>query len=231
MRPLVVTGTGTEVGKTIVTAAVAAVMNARGERVAVVKPAQTGLASGDESDVEAVTRLAGVNDVHEIARYPEPLAPATAARRAGIAATPVAVAAETVLGLANRDVVLVEGAGGVLVRLDDAGGTILDIAASVDADILVVAAAGLGTLNATALTCAAIGDRGLRCLGVVIGAWPAQPGVAATANLGDLPSYADAPLLGALPEGSGALSRPDFLRVAHAGLAPDLGGTWHASSQ
>jgi dethiobiotin synthetase len=226
MRPLLVTGTGTEVGKTVVTAAVAAVMSARGERVAVVKPAQTGLAPGEESDVEAVTRLAGVSDVHEIARYPEPLAPATAARRAGIAATPVAAAAEKIRDLADRDLVLVEGAGGVLVRLDDAGGTILDIGVTVDADVLVVAAAGLGTLNATALTCAAIGDSGLRCLGVVIGAWPSQPDLAATANLGDLPSYADAPLLGALPERSGALGRAEFLDVATAGLAPALGGTW-----
>lgn len=228
MRPLVVTGTGTDVGKTVVTAALAAVMEARGDRVGVVKPAQTGLAAGEESDVDTVTRLAGVSDVHEIARYPEPLAPATAARRAGVAPTPVAAAAETIRALGDRDVVLVEGAGGVLVRLDDAGGTILDIGAALDADVLVVTAAGLGALNATALTCAAIADRGLPCLGVVIGAWPARPDLAATTNLGDLPSYAGAPLLGMLPERSGALARPEFLDVATAGLAPSLGGTWRA---
>jgi dethiobiotin synthetase len=214
----------------VVTAALAAVMTARGDRVAVVKPAQTGLAAGEESDMEVVTRLTGVTDVHEIARYPEPLAPATAARRAGIAAIPVDAAAKTIRGLVDRNVVLVEGAGGVLVRLDDAGGTILDIGSALDADVLVVAAAGLGTLNATALTCAAITERRLRCLGVVIGAWPAQPDLAATANLSDLPSYAGAPLLGVLPERSGSLPPPEFLEVATAGLAPALGGNWQAET-
>lgn len=226
MRSLVITGTGTGVGKTIVTAAVAAVIAARGERVAVVKPAQTGIATGEESDVETVARLARVTDVHELARYPEPLAPATAARRAGVSAAPVGEAVTAIRDLADREVVLVEGAGGLLVRLDDAGGTLADIAAAIDADVLVVAAAGLGTLNTTALTCNAIRDHGLRCLGVVIGSWPEQPDLAAMANLADLPSYAGAPLLGALPEAMSGLPPEDFLRVARAGLAPALGGTW-----
>ena len=111
-------------------------------------------------------------------------------------------------------------------RLDDTGGTIADLAVALDAEVLVVVAAGLGTLNATALTCNAVRDRGLRCLGVVIGAWPDEPDLAATANLADLPSYAGAPLLGALPDGIGGLGPPEFLAIAKDHLASELGGTW-----
>src|SRR3954451_23687319 len=128
MKTLVISGTGTEVGKTIVTAAVAALASRDGRRVAVVKPAQTGAADGTETDVEAVTRLTGIRDVHELARYPEPLAPATAARRSGQPMVSVGAATEAIRRLTGRDLVIVEGAGGLLVRLDDTGGTIADVA-------------------------------------------------------------------------------------------------------
>jgi dethiobiotin synthetase len=218
MSVLVITGTGTEVGKTIVTATLAATANGAGLRVAVVKLAQTGIAAGDEADVDVVTRLSGVTDVHELARYPEPLAPATAARRAGIAALPVAAMVGRVRALSDRDVVLAEGAGGVLVRLDDDGHTVVDVAAALDAAVVVVAAAGLGTLNATALTCEALRARGVRCAGVVIGSWPVAPDLAAQTNLEDLPSYAGVPLLGVLPEGSGGLDPTAFRAMAASQL-------------
>jgi dethiobiotin synthase len=214
MSVLIITGTGTEVGKTIVTAALAATASDAGLRVAVVKLAQTGIAAVDESDVDIVTRLSGVTDVQELARYPEPLAPATAARRAGVAALPVAAMVDRVRALSDRDVVLVEGAGGVLVRLDDDGHTVVDVAAALDAAVVIVSAAGLGTLNATALTCAALRARGVRCAGVVIGSWPAEPDLAAQANLEDLPSYAGVPLLGVLPAGSGGLDPKAFRAMA-----------------
>ena len=81
---LVVTGTGTGVGKTVVTAAVAALAAARGSRVAVVKPAQTGVGGDEPGDLAEVRRLAGVTDLHELARYPDPLSPAAAARHCGL---------------------------------------------------------------------------------------------------------------------------------------------------
>jgi dethiobiotin synthetase len=221
---LVVTGTGTEVGKTVVTAAVAALAAAAGQRVAVVKPAQTGVPPGGESDIEAVTRLTGLTDVHELARYPDPLAPATAGRLAGIPPLPVAVMADRIRSLTDRDLVLVEGAGGLLVRLDASGATIADLAAALDAELLVVTTPTLGTLNATALTCEAIAARHLVAKGIVIGSWPARPDLAARANLHDLPSYAGCPLLGALPESTGKRTPQDFLTVARNSLTPALGG-------
>ena len=80
---LVISGTGTGVGKTIVTAAIAALAQDQGRRVAVLKPVQTGLADGQPGDLADVGRLAGEITTVELARYPDPLAPETAARRAG----------------------------------------------------------------------------------------------------------------------------------------------------
>jgi dethiobiotin synthetase len=226
MRVLVVTGTGTEVGKTVVTAAIAAIATDAGLRVGVVKVAQTGIGSSEESDVEVVTRLSGVTDVHELVRYPEPLAPATAARRASIPTRSLTSMVAAIRALEDRDLVVVEGAGGLLVRLDVDDATISDIAAELAAEVVVVAAAGLGTLNATALTCEALRTRGLPCAGVVIGSWPSEPDLAALANLDDFETYAHAPLLGAIPQDSGSSSRESFLQIAGRSLSHPRWKTW-----
>jgi dethiobiotin synthetase len=233
---VVVTGTGTGVGKTVVTAALAAIAQARGDRVAVVKPAQTGVRTGepgaDTPDVDTVRRLAGMTDTHELARFPDPLSPEAAARAAGLPPPDMSAAADYVTKLAeSRDLVLVEGAGGLLVRYDPGGTTIADLAVALGAPAVVVAAAGLGTLNHTALTCEALAARGIINKGVVIGSWPREPGLAELANLTDLAVVAGEPIAGVLPEGSGMLGRTEFLAVALAGLGPRLGGeAAHAST-
>jgi dethiobiotin synthetase len=225
-RVLVVSGTGTGVGKTVVTAAIAALAIARGDRVAVVKPAQTGTAAGDIPDTETVRRLTGLADTHELARFPDPLSPQAAARVAGLAPLDLRAAADYVATLAeSRDLVLVEGAGGLLVRYDHGDSTIADLAAALDAPVAVVAAAGLGTLNHTALTLEALAARKLAPAGVVIGSWPRRPGIAELANLTDLQAVAGGPLAGVMPEGAGGLDRAGFLAAATAGLAACLGGT------
>uniref|UniRef100_UPI0024538FC0 ATP-dependent dethiobiotin synthetase BioD n=1 Tax=Nocardia farcinica TaxID=37329 RepID=UPI0024538FC0 len=83
MNTLLVTGTSTDVGKTVVTAALTALARAEGLAVAVCKPAQTGVAPGEPGDLAEVRRLAGPVPTLELARYPEPLAPDTAAGRGG----------------------------------------------------------------------------------------------------------------------------------------------------
>ncbi|HEX5569226.1 MAG TPA: dethiobiotin synthase [Streptomyces sp.] len=228
MPVLVVTGTGTEVGKTVTTAALAAVGVAAGRSVAVLKPAQTGVAAGGPGDTAEVRRLvgAGVTAV-ELARYPDPLAPETAARRAGLPAVrPEAVAEAARKLAAEHDLVLVEGAGGLLVRFDRRGTTLADAARLLGAPVLVVAAAGLGTLNATALTAEALRSRGLECAGVVVGSWPREPDLAARCNLADLPVAAEAPLAGLLPQGAGALEPAVFRERAGGWLTREFGGTW-----
>jgi dethiobiotin synthetase len=219
MGMLVVTGTDTGVGKTIVTAGLAALARERGQRVAVVKPVQTGAAPGEDGDLEDVRRLAAVDDLHELARFDAPLAPATAARRARTSAPTVDEHAAAIAALGDRDLVLVEGAGGLLVHLDGAGGTLADVAARLGAPVVVVARAGLGTLNATALTCEALSRRRIACLGVIIGAWPRTPDLAARCNVDDLPAYTGCPLLGRMPEGAGELSPAAFAAAARSGLS------------
>jgi dethiobiotin synthetase len=190
--------------------------------VAVVTPAQTGVAPGEPGDLDEIRRLTGIDDLHEISRFPQPLAPATAARTAGIEPATIADCAAAVEQLRDRDLVLVEGSGGVLVHLDARGGTLAELALALDAPLLVVARAGLGTLNHTALTCEALRARGVECSGVVIGAWPDDPDLAARCNLDDLPIYAGVPIVGRLPEDAGALDSEAFLAVAREGLAAEV---------
>ncbi|MFJ3927606.1 dethiobiotin synthase [Streptomyces sp. NPDC090022] len=230
MGVVVVSGTGTEIGKTVVTSAIAAAALAAGRSVAVLKPAQTGVGPDEAGDAAEVVRLAGPGvTAAELVRYPEPLAPDTAARRAGLATlapAEIATAAEKLA--AEHDLVLVEGAGGLLVRFDAAGRTLADAARLLAAPVLVVAPAGLGTLNSAALTAEALRARRLDLLGLVVGSWPAEPDLASRCNLADLPSVSGAPLLGAVPQGSGALDPAAFRAAAPGWLAPELHGTWSA---
>ncbi|MDJ0383606.1 dethiobiotin synthase [Streptomyces sp. G-G2] len=227
---VVVSGTGTEIGKTVVTSAIAAAAVAAGRSVAVLKPAQTGVAPGEPGDAAEVARLAGAGvTTLELARYPEPLAPDTAARRSGLApVTPAEVAEAAEKLAAEHDLVLVEGAGGLLVRFDAAGHTLADAARLLGAPVLVVAPAGLGTLNSAALTAEALRARELTGLGIVVGSWPGAPDLASRCNLADLPAVSGLPLIGAVPQGSGSLDPASFRTAAPSWLAPALGGGWSA---
>jgi len=225
MSVVIITGTGTGVGKTVVTAALAALARAGGQSVAVVKPAQTGLPPGAPGDLADVSRLAGITDTHELARFPDPLSPEAAARVAGRPPLDLAAAAETVRGLAaTRRQVLVEGAGGLLVRYDPAGRTIADLALALGAPVLVVAAPGLGTLNHTALTLEALAARGITLAGLVLGSWPENPGPAERNNLADLDVLTQGRVQGVLKAAAGGLGQAAFLDLARGGLAPALGG-------
>ncbi|MER7003530.1 dethiobiotin synthase [Dactylosporangium sp. NPDC000555] len=207
---MVVTGTDTGVGKTVVTAAIAAAATAAGQRVAVVKPAQTGTADGDEPDAVTVARLAEPAATRTLASFPDPLAPLAAARVSGEDPLTAVMAQLAVRSIAeNHDVTLVEGAGGLLVPLGEDGWTALDLASALGATAVVVARAGLGTLNHTALTLEALARRDVPAL-VVFGAWPAEPELVHRTNLHDLPGD----LAGAVPDGAGAMTPPLFRREA-----------------
>ncbi|MFI0373114.1 dethiobiotin synthase [Actinomadura sp. 1N219] len=231
MSVVVVTGTCTGVGKTVVTAALAAVAAVRGASVAVVKPGQTGVRDGEPGDLDEVRRLAGLDDVHEFARFPDPLSPAAAARRAGVPPLRLADVAKRVRDLsADRRLVLIEGAGGLLVRYDDEGATIADLARWLGAAAVVVTRPDLGTLNHTALTLEAMAHRGVQLAGVVVGAWPDDPDLAMRSNVRDLETIAARPLSGVMPAGAGALDPAEFLLAAHRGLAPSFGGSFDAAA-
>lgn len=245
-RVLMVTGTDTDVGKTIVTAALAAVLDRQAPgTVHVDKPAQTGVAPGDPGDAAEVARLSGVTRVSEGVRLMRPMAPLQAARREGVTLPTVADQAARLDRLltstpvsppehpggpdAGIGTLLVEGAGGLLVELDARGGTIADLALALSArghrvETVVVARPHLGTLNHSLLTLEACATRGLDVTGLVLGTWPADPGAVETdtrAHLSDA-SQVGVPMLGALPENAARLTPAQF-RDRAAGWLPGLG--------
>ena len=219
MSLLLISGTSTDVGKTVATAAVAVAARAAGRSVAVCKPAQTGIAPGAPGDLAEVTRLSGVTRTVELARYPEPLAPDTAARRAGMPLLSLGDTVAAVDALSDADLVLVEGAGGLLVRMGEF--TLLDLARKLGAPVLVVAAAGLGTLNHSELTTRTLAAAGVPCAGVIIGSWPAEPDLASQCNRDDLPRVTETPLLGAIPAGAGQWDRARFTVAAPSWFLAD----------
>jgi dethiobiotin synthetase len=212
---LVVTGTGTGVGKTIATAALASTARRAGVDVAVCKPVQTGTETGDD-DLAEVTRLTGLTKVVGLARYPQPLAPLAAAEQAGKSLPSRGNVVKLIRAIDRPgQLTLVEGAGGLLVEIADAGVTLRDVAADLGAAVLVVATAGLGTLNHTALTVESLAVQGLSCAGLVIGNWPLQPGVVENSNRSALARLA--PLRAALPAGAGLMDAAAFAAMsAHA---------------
>lgn len=230
---LAVTGTSTGVGKTIACAAIAAAAGAAGRRVTVVKPAQTGFAAGavrdadgGRSDTDTVAALVpGVTAV-EGRRFPDPLAPLTAARRAGAAPLGRAEAAELVRGFdAPDELVLIEGAGGILVRLgvDGAGApfTLLDLARDLGAPVAVVTDPALGTLNHTELTTRALAAAGVGCAGLILGRWPARPTLAESCNRVQLPELTGVRVVGAVADGAPDLTPPEFAAAAPRWFDPD----------
>ncbi|MFD5868757.1 ATP-dependent dethiobiotin synthetase BioD [Corynebacterium sp. NPDC060344] len=204
MTILCITGTGTDVGKTIATAAIAGLVRSCGREVVVVKPAQTGFPGtgavlGRGGDLDDVERLTGVTDLHGFARYPEPMAPLAAARRAGMPTLRLDDAARRIRALDGPGrTVLVEGAGGLLVRLGADGGPesgadggaeyaaragerigaarewgLPDLAAALPcAKTVVVTSLGLGSLNTAELTVEVARGRGMDVIGLIGGSLP-----------------------------------------------------------
>ena len=228
MTVLIVTGTGTGVGKTIATAALACCAHTAGIDVAVCKPVQTGTgpavgngaAGRGDDDLAEIGRLAGVTNLVPGARYPQPLAPVAAAALAGRPLPTLDGIVESVRATDRSDrLTLVEGAGGLLVELGAGGATLRDIAVALDAPVLVVCQAGLGTLNHVALTLEALGNKGLSCAGLVIGSWPDDPGVAETSNRESLAALA--PVRAVLPAGVGGCEPSDFATMSRSAFDPD----------
>lgn len=203
-----VTGTGTDIGKTVVTAALASHYRSHGYDVVVAKPVQTGAPTG-HGDIFTVKALTDV-DVAEYVRYPEPLAPNLAARRAGVVQVERGELVDWVRQLDDPErVVLVEGAGGLLVRLAD-DFTLANIAADVGAPIIVVTSLGLGSLNWAELTVREAQRRGLQVAGLIGGSMPANPDLATQLNIEELEKVTGVRLWGCIPQGAGAMDVKAF---------------------
>jgi len=217
---VLVTGTDTGVGKTVVSAALAACWAAQGLPVTYVKPAQSGAADGDDDAADVARWAPGVATVVGTV-LAEPLAPAVAARRAGTSLERADLVAP-VAAVGDGGRVVVEGAGGLLVELGTDGTTCADLAAVLDLPLVVVARPGLGTLNHTVLTLAEADRRGLAVAGVVVSGFPADPDVATRTNLAELDRLSGGRLAGVLPR----LADVDAAAMAAAAtwFGPGLGG-------
>lgn len=181
MDGVLVTGTDTGVGKTLISAALA---KAR-PGVTYVKPAQTGLAE-DTPDVDVVRAIAGCG-VRQGRGFDEALAPAVAASRAKVGLR----RADLLAPFHGLDLVIGEGAGGLLVELGTDGTTLADLAVDLELPLVVVCRPGLGTLNHTRLTLEAAWARGITVRGLVVNGWPDEPDLATATNLDQLRAMAE----------------------------------------
>jgi dethiobiotin synthetase len=197
-RGVFVTGTGTEVGKTVVAAAIARTLAATGS-VAVFKPAVSGL---DEyppglPDHELLRLAAGsTQSDEEIApyRYGPPVSPHLAAALAGAPIEPERLLAVAGVAAGSADSLVCEGVGGLLVPLTPTY-LVRDLAVALGHPLVVVAPPGLGTINHTLLTIEAARAAGLAVAAVVLNPWPAEPSAIERSNRETIATLGAAPVL------------------------------------
>jgi dethiobiotin synthetase len=218
---LFVMGTDTGVGKTVLTGGVACALRARGHAVGVAKPVQSGaLAADPEGDAMLLRRWTGVAETaDEIApfSFAAPLAPFVAAQLEDrtIGRGEAVAAVHAVAG--RYEAVLVEGAGGLFVPLGD-DWTVADLAADLALPLLVVARAGLGTVNHTTLTVRAARELGLETAGVVLNG-PSDESSATNARL--IERLAGVPVLGHTPPVEGELTGARLRRLVEDNVDVD----------
>jgi dethiobiotin synthetase len=177
VRGVFVTGTGTDVGKTVVSATIARTHAARGDRVAVFKPAVSGLDEEGEPDHSLLRRVASAGQSEdEVApyRYGPPVSPHLGAELAGETIDPARLRGKALRAADRSDVLVIEGVGGFLVPLT-LGYLVRDFARDLGLPVVVAAGPGLGTINHTLLTVEAVRSVGLEVLAVVLTPWPDAP--------------------------------------------------------
>ncbi len=184
MRGLFVTGTGTGVGKTVVSAALLAAMSAAGVRVCAHKPVVTGLDEPSDTrwppDHELLAGIAGMTP-EEVAplRYGPAVSPHLAASLAGATIDPAdLIARARAAGTGknpSEDILIVEGVGGLLVPLTDEF-TVRDLATALGLPVVIAASPGLGTINHTLLSIESARAADLDVRAVVLTPWPEAPG-------------------------------------------------------
>jgi dethiobiotin synthetase len=204
---LIVTGTDTGVGKTVIAGAIARWLARDGRRVAVFKPVATGCQRRWEGlvseDAEFLASCADArHPLHTICpvRYAEPLAPAVAAARAGERVDWEVIDRAAQLMARESDVMVVEGVGGALVPMDEKH-TFADVARWLQLPAIVVARPGLGTINHTLLTLEALRSRGIPVAGVVINRYPTDtPPLAEETNPRVIEKWGKVPVLCICPD-------------------------------
>lgn len=178
------TGTGTEVGKSVVAAAISRTLAAEGKRVHVFKPAVTGIDEGGEADHELLRRAAGSSQSdEEIApyRYGPPMSPHLAAGMDGEEIEPARLLNAARAAADGADALVCEGVGGLLVPLAP-NYLVRDLAVDLGLPLVVAAPPGLGTINHTLLTLEAVRSAELHVRAVVLTPWPEAPSAIEKSN-------------------------------------------------
>ncbi len=194
MNGCLVTGTDTGVGKTVLAAAIVSALSARGLRVAPVKPVVTGLDDpepGRPADHELLAAAAAVApaDVTSMTFGPA-VSPHLAAELAGTAIEPAALVTAARAAAEGADIVVGEGAGGLLAPLTS-GYLIRDYALDLGLPLIIAARPGLGTINHTLLTLESARGAGLRVLAVVLTPWPQEPDPVQRSNRSTIAALGD----------------------------------------
>ena len=202
MSALFVTGTDTGVGKTFVACALATALRQRGRRVAVMKPVETGV---EDEPADALALRAAAADpapLDDICPYRlrAPLAPAVAARLEGVTIDVARLVALVARRRQEADLLLVEGAGGLLVPLD-ARTTYAELAVRAGLPLLIVGANRLGTVNHCALTARVAAAAGLVVRGFVLSQPTAETDVSAATNAETIATLTGLGCLGVLRYG------------------------------
>lgn len=218
-RGIFITGTDTGVGKTRVACAIASALYCQGIDAGVMKPAETGCASrrgvllpADALALIAATRSTDPLDLVNPYRFPEPLAPAVAAKLAGRS-----ISLNRILTAFRRlsrthEFMVVEGAGGIMVPLTGRM-TFLDLAAAMGLPVLIIARSGLGTINHTMLTVMALRTRDLLITGIVLNdSTGGRRDASSRTNAGVIERMTGLPVLGSIRHGQQGLPR-DVLRA------------------
>ncbi|QRG67387.1 dethiobiotin synthase [Brevibacillus choshinensis] len=215
---LFIAGTDTGVGKTIVTAGLTAALREEGMDVGVWKPVMSGaLASEEESDAYRLHILSGVKDLpEEIAPlvFPAPLTPLLAAKAAGQELSMEQVLAGGRTLRERHRFLLVEGAGGLAVPLTETE-MIVDVAVQLKLPLLLVARAGLGTINHTLLSIWYAREKGVRVAGVILNETTrnAADDASIETNASMIERYGDVPVWGSVPGFTGPITRPRLLEI------------------
>jgi dethiobiotin synthetase len=204
-RGLFVTGTDTGVGKSIVTGGLAAVLREQGANVGVMKPVETGCLHDDGSflpaDAQFLKDMSGVDaPLEEIVPYQfkEPLAPSVAAEREGITIDTNQLVKNFDQISRHHDVMLVEGAGGLLVPLYQRF-LFIDLVKRFKLPVLIVSRATLGTINHTLLTLQAARAEKVPVAGIVINNLSPEKNAASETNPEVIARLVDVPVWGVLP--------------------------------
>jgi dethiobiotin synthetase len=219
MRGLFVTGTDTGVGKTEIACAIVAGARAAGVDAVGMKPAQSGHTPGEPSDADRLRAASGgVEPLEALCPYSltAPLAPAVAARLEGRELSLARIVDQARALAARHAAVLVEGAGGLLVPLT-VRETYADLAVALGLPVIVVARAGLGTVNHTALTVEALRRRGLELAAIVLNRAVPEDDPSVPHNAAEIARLTRREPIGPLPFVRDIAGREAILRSSLAG--------------